>query len=133
MAPALWGPTTNSPKRSTWASVPPPALTVLMSIMGRATSRPSTLPRLEMEGSPSLMSATSQEVPPMSKVMRFCTPVVRQAWTLAVMPPAGPESTVATAFFAVASKVAMPPLDCMMYFCGVVTPAPFRRASRLSI
>ena len=51
--------------------VPPPALTVLMSIMGSARSRPSILPRLAMNGSPSRISATSQEVPPMSKVMMF--------------------------------------------------------------
>jgi len=37
--------------------------------------------------------------------------------TLAVMPPAGPESTVAKAFLALAANVAMPPWDCMMYFC----------------
>ena len=92
------------PKRSTRASVPPPALTVLMSIIGSAMSRPSILPRLCTEGSPSLISATSQDVPPMSKVMRFLSPVVRQVCTLAVIPPAGPESTVATAFFALAAK-----------------------------
>ena len=69
-----------------------------------------------------MISATSHDVPPMSKVMRFFNPVVRQVCTLAVMPPAGPESTVATAFFALAANVAMPPFDCMMYFCGVSTP-----------
>ncbi len=67
------------------------------------------------------MRATSHDVPPMSKVMRFFNPVVRQVCTLAVIPPAGPESTVATAFFALAENVAMPPFDCMMYFCGVLT------------
>ena len=59
----------------------------------------------------------------MSKVTRFWNPVVRQACTQAVMPPAGPERTVATAFLAVAAKVDMPPFDCMMYFCCVVRPA----------
>ena len=69
----------STPKRSTLAMVPPPALTVLMSIIGTARSRPSILPRLATEGSPSLISATSQEVPPMSKVMMFWKPVIRQA------------------------------------------------------
>ena len=69
----------------------------------------------------------------MSNVIRFSNPVVRHACTLAVMPPAGPDSTVATAFFAVAANVDMPPFDCMMYFCGVTTPARFNRASRLSM
>ena len=54
--------------------VPPPALTVLMSIIGTARSRPSILPRLATNGSPSLISATSQDVPPMSKVMMFWKP-----------------------------------------------------------
>ena len=54
--------------------VPPPALTVLMSIIGTARSRPSILPRLATIGSPSLISATSQEVPPMSKVMMLPKP-----------------------------------------------------------
>ena len=44
-------------------------ITVLMSIIGTARSRPSILPRLVKIGAPSLISATSQEVPPMSKVM----------------------------------------------------------------
>ena len=56
---------------------------------------------------------------------------VQDRCTLAVMPPAGPESTVATAFLALAANVAMPPLDCMMYFCRVVSPACDRRRSRL--
>src|SRR3954464_9110761 len=67
MAPALSGPTCSTPKRSTRAIVPPPALTVLMSIIGTAMSRPSTLPRLATNGSPSLISATAQEVPPNPK------------------------------------------------------------------
>ena len=43
------GPTLSTPKRSTLAMVPPPALTVLMSIIGTARSRPSILPRLAIE------------------------------------------------------------------------------------
>src|SRR6202044_2799470 len=79
MAPALCGPTSSTPKRSTLAMVPPPALTVLMSIIGTAMSRPSILPRLEKIGRPSLISATSQDVPPMSKVMMLGNPVMAQA------------------------------------------------------
>ena len=47
----------------------------------------------------------------------------------AVMPPAGPESTVVTALRAAAANVAMPPFDCMMYFCRVAMPACVRRRS----
>ena len=112
--------------------VPPPALTVLMSIIGTAMSRPSILPRLEKIGWPSLISATSQDVPPMSKVMMLAMPVMAQAATPAVTPPAGPDSTVVTAVRAAAGNVDMPPFDCMMYFCRVVTPAPVRRRSRLA-
>ena len=109
----------STPKRSTVAMVPPPALTVLMSSIGTARSRPSILPRLDSSGSPSLISATSQEVPPMSKVMMLADPLMRQASTPAVTPPAGPDSTVVTARRAAAANVAMPPFDCMMYFCRV--------------
>ena len=65
----------------------------------------------------------------MSKVMTFANPVVRHSWTPAVTPPAGPDSTVVTARRAAAGNVAMPPFDCMMYFCRVVMPAPDRRRS----
>jgi hypothetical protein len=94
--------------------VPPPADTVLMSIMGSAMTRPSMVTRLANDGWASLISATSHEVPPMSKVMRSRWPVSRAMVTPAVMPPAGPDSTVATAFFAVDSNVEVPPFDCMM-------------------
>src|SRR3984885_14466267 len=97
MAPALCGPTSSTPKRSTLAMVPPPALTVLMSIIGTARSRPSILPRLVKIGAPSLISATSHEVPPMSKVMMLGSPVMRLAATPAATPPAGPDRTGVTA------------------------------------
>ena len=65
----------------------------------------------------------------MSKVMTFLQPIVREAKPPAVTPPAGPDSTVVTARRAAAANVAMPPFDCMMYFCRVATPAPARRRS----
>ncbi len=65
-------------------------------------------------GLPSWMSATSQLVPPMSKVMMFRMPARRLMPSEAMTPPAGPESTVATGFFAALPNVATPPLDCMM-------------------
>ncbi len=58
--------------------VPPPALTVLMSSIGTARSRPSILPRPAISGAPPRISATSHEVPPMSKVMRSGEPVCRR-------------------------------------------------------
>src|ERR1700730_13066005 len=112
--------------------VPPPALTVLMSIIGTAMSRPSILPRLEKIGRPSLITATSQDVPPMSKVMMLGKPGMAQAAPHAVTPPAGPDSTVVTAVRAAAGNVDMPPFDCMMYFYRVVTPAPAQRRATLS-
>ena len=58
--------------------VPPPALTVLISIIGTAMSWPSILPRPDTNGWPSRISATSQEVPPMSKVMMSEIPSARR-------------------------------------------------------
>ena len=69
----------------------------------------------------------------MSKVMMLWKPVVRQASAPAVTPPAGPDSTVVTARRDAAVKVAMPPFDCMMYFCRVAMPAPERRRSSCAI
>jgi len=66
----------------------------------------------------------------MSKVMMFAKPVhAARIEAPAVTPPAGPESTVVTALRAAAANVAMPPFDCMMYFCRVPTPAAVRRRS----
>ena len=56
-------------------------------------------------------------------------PLMRQASAPAVTPPAGPDNTVVTARRAAAAKVAMPPFDCMTYFCRVAIPAPTRRRS----
>ena len=68
----------------------------------------------------------------MSKVMMSGMPTARQAATPAVTPPAGPDNTVVTARRDAASKVDMPPLDCITYFCGVATPAAASRRSRLA-
>ncbi len=67
----------------------------------------------------------------MSKVMALAMPAARQAATLAVTPPAGPDSTGVTARRAAALNVDMPPLDCMTYFCGVAMPTAASRRSRL--
>ena len=65
----------------------------------------------------------------MSKVMTLSNPVLRQAAAPAVTPPAGPDNTVVTARRAAAANVAVPPFDCMTYFCRVTTPASARRRS----
>ena len=69
----------------------------------------------------------------MSKVMMLADPLMPQASTPAVTPPAGPDSTVVTARRAAAANVAMPPFDCMMYFCRVAMPAAARRRSSCAI
>ena len=94
--------------------VPPPALTVWMSSIGTATSRPATTPCVVIPGCSALTSATSQLVPPMSKVMRSEKPAERPSSTEAATPPAGPDSTVVTGSLCTCPKVAVPPLDCMM-------------------
>ncbi len=114
--------------------VPPPALTVLMSIIGTAMSRPSILPRLAIDR---LAVADQRHVAGRAAHVEGDevggVPATRPAATPAVTPPAGPDSTVVTALRAAAAKVDMPPFDCMMYFCGVATPVALRRRSRLAM
>ena len=69
----------------------------------------------------------------MSKVMMLRKALMRPARQPAVTPPAGPDSTVVTARRAAAANVAMPPFDCMTYFCRVATPARARRRSSCAI
>ena len=113
--------------------VPPPALTVLISIIGTAMSWPSILPRLASAGSPSRISATSQDVPPMSKVMRL-RDAERAARRDARRHAAGRSRQHGRDRLAPPPRnVAMPPFDCMTYFCGVAMPAPPSRRSRLAM
>ena len=82
--------------------------------MGRLMGRWSMRPWVVTTGRPRWIRATSQLVPPMSKVMRSSMPALPLAATDEITPPAGPESTVATGMRAAVRKVETPPLDCMM-------------------
>ena len=113
-APALSGPTWSAPTESMRAMVPPPALTVWMSSMGRLMGRWLMRPWVVTTGRPWWISATSQLVPPMSKVMMLSMPTLPLAPSDEITPPAGPDSTVATGMRAEVLKVETPPLDCMM-------------------
>ena len=96
--PRYPGPTCKPPTASMRAIVPPPALTVWMSSIGSAIGRMFIFPCVVITGFPWWISATSQLVPPMSKVMMLLMPTRSQVPIDAMTPPAGPERTVATGF-----------------------------------
>ena len=78
-------------------------------------------------GAPSRTRATSQEVPPMSKVSASgrCSRAARCA--APITPPAGPLSTVQAACSAATSMGRTPPLDCMI--AGAGSPASWARVA----
>ena len=59
-------------------------------------------------------SATSVDVPPMSKLSRRSMPARRATLSAPVTPPAGPDKMVRTGSRAAACAERMPPEDCMM-------------------
>ena len=52
-------------------------------------------------------------VPPMSKVMIFCSFLARATACAPTTPPAGPDSTMFIGFAAAAMSVVSPPFDCI--------------------
>ena len=79
-------------------------------------------------GAPSRTSATSHEVPPMSKVSARVAPSRAASRAAPMTPPAGPLRTVQAACSAEASIGSTPPLDCMM--AGAGNPASRARSAR---
>ena len=102
------------PPASTRAIEPPPAPIVWMSIIGSAIRQRSTTPSVITSGSPSVTSAASKLVPPMSIVMQSLTPCGASCQSPAVGPEAGPESSESAARSATSAGVATPPFDCMI-------------------
>ncbi len=85
--------------------------------------------RAAMRQDPSFSSATSVEVPPMSKVIRSGMPTMRPSSCAATTPVEGPERTVRTGSRAACSNPITPPLDCVR--CGAApTPRSERRPAR---
>ena len=81
-----------------------------------------------MVGSPSRITDTSVDVPPMSKASTRFNPVRRAIMVVLVTPPAGPDRTVWTGRREAASALINPPSERTM--CRrAVTPAPFKRSS----
>ena len=76
---------------------PPPAPMLLMSSIGIRTGRPPASPSVVYGGCPS-NSATSVDVPPMSKLMKRSTPIWLATAAAPTKPPAGPDRTVLTAW-----------------------------------
>ena len=91
---------------------PPPAATVLIAIIGARMRTPATAVSNARSNAPSY-SATSVEVPPMSKPMIRPMPAIAAVRAAPTMPPAGPDRMASLPWKCRAS--ASPPLDCMKY------------------
>ena len=95
--------------------LPPPAPIVCTSIIGsRSGMRKSRLVSSATLGSPSMITATSKLVPPMSPVITWLKPASAAMRAAAVTPAAGPERTMYAARLPSWRSGATPPLVCMI-------------------
>ena len=85
---------------------------MLIAIIGARMRTPATAVSNARSNAPSY-SATSVEVPPMSKPMMRSMPAASAVRAAPTMPPAGPDRIASLPPNAAAS--ARPPLDCMKY------------------
>ena len=97
-----------------WATEPPPAPTVWMSIDGRRTGKPATLRPKAISALPSRTRQTSVEVPPMSNVMRSLRPARAPAATAPTTPAAGPDRAVRIGISPARPTDMSPPEDWQM-------------------
>ena len=67
-----------------------------------------------MVASPSMITETSVDVPPMSNASSLERPVRRDSMTVLVTPPAGPERTVCTGRSEAAAALIRPPSERTM-------------------
>ena len=88
-----------------------------------ATGRPATTASFVMRIPSRSESATSVDVPPMSKVMRFLYPATRAARNAPTTPPDGPERIVRTGSSAAAVAEILPPEDCITRSLGAWAPS----------
>ena len=94
--------------------LPPPAPIALTSTIGTRTGKPSMRPSERTRGSPSLTSAMSQLVPPMSTLMRFLVPTALPTAQPPITPAAGPLRNNRTGRLAAVLVALNPPRDCMI-------------------
>src|SRR5215216_1996802 len=83
-----------------------------MSMTGTATGKLATRASFVVRASPR-QSATSVEVPPISKVMMSRMPAAAQTLSAPTTPPAGPDSMARTGSEAAAAADTDPPFDCI--------------------
>src|SRR5918994_5289645 len=91
-APADCGPTLRVPSGESQAIEPPPAPTVTTSIIGILDGYSPTEPSVVSEGSPSMTTVTSVEVPPPSQVSTRSNPAAPAMSAAPSAPAAGPDS-----------------------------------------
>ena len=85
---------------------------MLIAIIGARMRTPATAVS-NARSNPPAYSATSVEVPPMSKPMMRSSPAIAAVRAAPTMPPAGPDRIASLPWKPCAS--ARPPFDCMKY------------------
>src|ERR1051325_2830927 len=93
-----------------------------MSIMGIATGTPATIDSFVNRIPSRSHSATSVDVPPMSKVMMFGDPAASATRKAPTTPPAGPDKILRTGSFAADWGERLPPEDCITRNLGTQAP-----------
>ena len=114
----------------TWAIEPPPAPIDSTSTEGARTGNSPTFVSRVIVGVPSRQTATSVEVPPMSKVRMLSKPERFATNDAPPTPPAGPERTVCTGISIAASTLIRPPSE-RITCTSEPAPSSWRRLLRL--
>ncbi len=94
--------------------LPPPAPTVVMSIIGTLSGNPAILYSRVTPGRPSVTRHTSVLVPPISKVIVLRKPASSAAVVAPTTPAAGPDRIIFAAWRRIAWAGMVPPLACTM-------------------
>ena len=97
------------------------------STAGARTGKSPTFVSLVISGRPDTQTATSVDVPPMSKVRMRSNPAWVATKEAPLTPPAGPERTVWTAFLQADSRLISPPSDRTIWSgartCAAASPS----------
>jgi hypothetical protein len=102
------------PSGETQAIEPPPVPTVITSTIGTFTAKRPTDPSVVRLGRPSLITATSVDVPPPSRVITRSKPACPATSAAPSVPAAGPERIVVIGLRRTSGPAITPPLDFMM-------------------
>ena len=97
---------------------------VVISTIGVRITRPKSIVVCAATAVlPFAITDTSNDVPPRSQVMRLSKPAAFASAAPATTPAAGPDSAVRTGSRRAVAVDMMPPFDCTMWSCAVLSRA----------